>query len=129
MRKLNLIQSKWYTNLLNLLVDMVERRREFDLTDRYIYRHSISQLDHEIKILLPIFRDEESIFPKDRKEVYQTIKNFFNTGRWDEEFIKIRDDVTRCFEMDFICDDCGDYRAIEPMCNKCYKSFPNGIHV
>jgi len=102
---------------------MVERRRELDFKDSYTYRNVLSQLDHQIKTFLPVLRDYESIFPGDRKEVYQTIKNLFDSGRWNNDFYQLKDDVTKCFEMNFTCEFCGIYRAIEPKCNKCDREF------
>jgi len=118
-----LTQGKWYTNLLIQIVEVERYRRELDIKDSYTFRHISSDLDNEIKALLPILRDVDAVIPTDRKDVYEIIKELFNQGQWEKEFRELRNDITKCYEHNFTCEFCGVYRAFEARCNECNQKF------
>lgn len=98
-KKLNLPNNRWYTELLKIVINTEQLRRNLDWRDSYRFRDTLATLEDQLKKLLPIFKDIGNVPMDHRNIIHQEINKLFNHGRWGKEWYELKNEIVGLYEL------------------------------
>lgn len=91
-------KGKWFTYAVDMITKKARRYRELDFKDAYTYSRILSILGDEIKAMLGILEDRDSVLAEFHFSIAETLRSEFHFGRWPTDIIADVEKIIKLYD-------------------------------